>query len=106
MRLPERGRVRARVDVERVRDVRRLELGVEPLVVDAEPRVAPADVEAEERRLPLLVAAEIADQVRADAAGSRGSDTVPVGSVGWKYPDHDSITLNSARWWRPRIIAP
>ena len=44
--------------------------------------------------------------IDADASGSRGRDTVPVGSVGWKYPDHDSITLNSARWWSPRIIAP
>src|SRR6476646_9325623 len=61
--LPQRCRVSARIEAERVGDVRGRQLGVEAHVVAAEPRVAPADVEADERRFLLFVAAEVADEV-------------------------------------------
>ena len=66
-----------------------------------------ADVEGEERRPPSLGRLERRDQACGVARPARGrARRVPVGSVGWKYPDHDSITEKRSRWCSPRIAAP
>ena len=67
-----------------MRDAGRTQLAIELLVLGAEPRVAPADVEPDEGRPAALVGTRVATSVCTFVAGPRASACVPVGSVGWK----------------------
>jgi len=108
---PDRLLVAARVDVEHVRDARRAELTMQLFVFVAETVIAPTDVEAEEGRTSRERASERETKACALACAlrvpdPRSSACVPCGSVGRKYPLHDSITENEPRWCNATSTAP
>ncbi|HEY2372760.1 MAG TPA: hypothetical protein VGH82_09450 [Gaiellaceae bacterium] len=74
----------AAVDVERVRDAGRGQLGVQLLVLREETGVAVADVERDRRVQPLDRRARCLQLLMDVVVGAEVEGFVPVGSVGWK----------------------